>query len=81
YPYEDGRHLNEDGHHRDYDGRHGNKALKLSLDIWGTARPCLEIFDSPEVKVYHFVAASGYKQSNCPLLETPPAPRPIRCQP
>ena len=57
YPYEDGRHLNEDGHHRDYDGRHGDKALKLPLNIWDTARPCLEIFDSPGVR---FITLSAF---------------------
>ena len=60
-PIEDGRHSNEDGHHRDYDGRHGDKALKLSLDIWDTARPCLEIFDSPGVNFYHFVGISTFR--------------------
>ena len=60
-PYEDGRHSNEDGREGDEDGRHGNKPSKFPWDIWNTIRLRSQIFDSPGVKLYHFVGVSGFR--------------------
>ena len=79
-PYEDGRHSNEDGREGDEDGRHGDKAPKNSLGYLERRPFCFQIFDSPGVKLYHFVGVSGFRQSNCPFIETGCAPRFSYCQ-
>ena len=40
---------------------HNNKPLKFPWDIWNAVRLRLQIFDSPGVKVYHFVVVSGFR--------------------
>ena len=72
-PYEDGREGDEDG-------RHGDKAPKNSLRYLERRPFCFQIFDSPGVKLYHFVGVSGFCQSNCTLFETDCAPRFFYCQ-
>ena len=79
-PYEDGRHSNEDGREGDEDGRHGDKAPKNSLGYLERRPFCFQIFDSPGVKLYHFVGVSSFRQSNCPFIETGCAPRFSCCQ-
>ncbi|RDU49225.1 hypothetical protein DWU89_10035, partial [Parabacteroides acidifaciens] len=53
---------------------HGNKPLKFPWDIWNAVRLCLQIFDSPGVKFYHFAVVSGFQQSNCMLFDMGSAP-------
>ena len=79
-PYEDGRHSNEDGREGDEDGRHGDKAPKNSLGYLERRPFCFQIFDSPGVKLYHFAGVSGFRQSNCPFIETGCAPPFSYCQ-